>query len=169
MNLKKGFTLIELLVVIAIIGILSSVVLASLNSARGKGADAAIKANLNGIRSQAELYYETLNPPSYAAAAFATTTAAGCTGASAGVFSDPNIKAAITTAAANAGTANIAGGTGVSIACGAATANSTYWMVAVPLKSDSSKVFCVTSAGQAKEVNASAMTAAAAFTMNACQ
>jgi type IV pilus assembly protein PilA len=57
-NANRGFTLIELLVVIAIIGILSSVVLASLNTARGKGADAAIKANLANARAQAELFYD---------------------------------------------------------------------------------------------------------------
>jgi len=57
--MKKGFTLIELLVVIAIIGILSAVVLASLNTARSKGADAAVKSNLNNIRAQAELVYDT--------------------------------------------------------------------------------------------------------------
>jgi prepilin-type N-terminal cleavage/methylation domain-containing protein len=63
MNLrnKEGFTLIELLVVIAIIGILSSVVLASLNTARDKGADAAGKANLNNARAQAELFYDNGN------------------------------------------------------------------------------------------------------------
>ena len=55
---ENGFTLIELLVVIAIIGILSSIVLASLNSARDKGANAAVKADLNGIRSQAEIVYD---------------------------------------------------------------------------------------------------------------
>ena len=58
-TIQQGFTLIELLVVIAIIGILSSVVLASLNTARAKGADAAVKSNLNNMRAQAELFYDT--------------------------------------------------------------------------------------------------------------
>jgi prepilin-type N-terminal cleavage/methylation domain-containing protein len=55
----RGFTLIELLVVISIIGLLSSVVLSSLNSARSKARDALRMAQLNEIRSGIELYYET--------------------------------------------------------------------------------------------------------------
>lgn len=59
-NLKnKGFTLIELLVVIAIIGILSSVVLSDLSTARSKGGDAAIKQTLAGVKTQAQLYNTT--------------------------------------------------------------------------------------------------------------
>ncbi|HWH07033.1 MAG TPA: prepilin-type N-terminal cleavage/methylation domain-containing protein [Candidatus Paceibacterota bacterium] len=54
----RGFTLIELLVVIAIIGILSSVVLVSLNSARMKARDTRRIADLNQIRLALELYYD---------------------------------------------------------------------------------------------------------------
>lgn len=55
---RRGFTLIELLVVIAIIGILSSVVLASLNSARKKGRDAARVAAIKQLQLALELYYD---------------------------------------------------------------------------------------------------------------
>jgi general secretion pathway protein G len=54
----RGFTLIELLVVIAIIGILSSVVLASLNSARQKGRDTRRIADIKQLQLALELSYD---------------------------------------------------------------------------------------------------------------
>ena len=56
-NNSRGFTLIELLVVIAIIGILSSVVLASLNGARLKARTTRSIADLNQLRTALEMYY----------------------------------------------------------------------------------------------------------------
>ena len=53
---SKGFTLIELLVVIAIIGLLSSVVLASLETARAKSRDASRFSSLISIRNALELF-----------------------------------------------------------------------------------------------------------------
>jgi prepilin-type N-terminal cleavage/methylation domain-containing protein len=53
---NKGFTLIELLVVISIIGLLSTVVLASLNTARARARDAKRAQELVQIRNALELY-----------------------------------------------------------------------------------------------------------------
>ncbi len=57
----KGFTLIELLVVIAIIGVLVTIVLASLNSARTKGQDAVRIADVKSLEAALELYYNDNN------------------------------------------------------------------------------------------------------------
>ncbi len=56
---SRGFTLIELLVVIAIIGLLSSVVLASLNRARSKARDARRIQDIKQLMTALELYYDT--------------------------------------------------------------------------------------------------------------
>jgi general secretion pathway protein G len=70
MKNNRGFTLIELLVVIAIIGILSSVVLASLNSARTKSRDAKRLSDIKQLQLALELAFDSGNTyPTQATAA----------------------------------------------------------------------------------------------------
>ncbi|MBI3572361.1 type II secretion system protein [Candidatus Kaiserbacteria bacterium] len=104
MKARKGFTLIELLVVIAIIGILSAVVLASLNTARTKGSDAGVKANLDTVATQAALFL-TNNNNSYGVfndGSGAPTTCPAPNAAGAAVFHDTTIENAIAAAALDA-------------------------------------------------------------------
>ena len=151
---SKGFTLIELLVVIAIIGMLSSVVLVSLNSARGKGADVAIKANLSGVRTQAEVYYDING--SYGTGI--VVSAACPTSGSSMFFVDPVIVGQIAQAR------SLNGGVLANTACAANTGIYVSWAVAASLKSDVAKAFCVDSRGVAKEYTG---TAIAAITVSA--
>ncbi|KKW19584.1 MAG: hypothetical protein UY63_C0010G0018 [Parcubacteria group bacterium GW2011_GWA2_51_10] len=64
---QRGFTLIELLVVIAIIGMLSSIVLASVNSARAKARDVRKQADFKSISTALAFYYDKYAsmPPNY--------------------------------------------------------------------------------------------------------
>jgi prepilin-type N-terminal cleavage/methylation domain-containing protein len=136
---KKGFTLIELLVVIAIIGILASVVLASLNSARAKGADAAIKSGLANARAQAELYYDA-NNNSYSGVC---TVSGGISTMIAGAASAYGATVVVSTSTVQAA------GTAVCHDGGAG------WAASVPLKtSNGASYWCVDNAGKSASTSA---------------
>lgn len=150
---KKGFTLIELLVVIAIIGILASVVLASLNTARAKGADAAIKANLANTRAQAELGYDSegcYNDGGAADCTFVAVTGS-CTTGTEDVFSNATIASAIVAAETASGT---------TASC-YQLANGGAWSISVALKQTAvvgtgTDYWCVDSAGSSKAIDVTA-------------
>ncbi len=144
----RGFTLIELLVVIAIIGILSSIILVSLNQARLKGQDAKVMEQLQGLRSGAELYYSDHNH--YGVGAFAGVT---CTG---GMWS--NTVAGIGNLVAAANYYNTVAplcatdGTGTAGDTPSSGNNgATAWAAWHALNDTTNGFFCVDSTGQSKK------------------
>jgi prepilin-type N-terminal cleavage/methylation domain-containing protein len=92
---SKGFTLIELLVVIAIIGILSSIVLASLQGARAKGRDARRVADIKQLQLALELYYDA-NSAYPATIGFGASSPLVSNGYISVIPSDPSVTPACT-------------------------------------------------------------------------
>ena len=138
-----GFTLIELLVVVAIISILASIVLVSLGASRNKGGDAAVKTNLNTIKSQAELFYSN-NSDSFlpsVGTVFNINTCPSYDPLGSNMFSKDKVMASVITEA-------VVRGSGQSSCYN----SSIYWAVAISLKTDANTSWCIDSGGNSKQI-----------------
>jgi prepilin-type N-terminal cleavage/methylation domain-containing protein len=143
---QGGFTLIELLVVVIIIGILASIVIASLNDARKKGNDKAIMTNMKNAQNQAEINYHTrtTNPSTYVGICSISGTAGGAKN----IY--PMIEAASKAAGLN-------GVVNTSYAVAGSTTTATChvnggggaWAAEVPLFEGTNQMWCIDSLGKA--------------------
>ncbi len=149
-TLQRGFTLIELLVVIAIIGILSSIVLASLSSARNGGTNAAITSSLSNMRAQAELFAGENS------GVYHTTAGATINSCASGIFaatSTGGLKNLVTDLQLKAGATNVS-----------CTASSTVWVVRARLAGSPAGTACADSSGN----SVSSTTGSYSTTTGAC-
>lgn len=145
---RRGFTLIELLVVIAIIGILSSVVLASLNSARKKGRDSRRIADIKQLQLALELYYDAngaypatvststvvtsgyistipLDPSNGASYSYMPYAATGSAGTCSGYHIGASLETSGHTGLANDADVSLTAGTGVTVPSGTVACTAT--------------------------------------------
>ncbi len=132
----RGFTLIELLVVIAIIGILSTVVLASLGVAKSKGSTAGVRSSLTQLRTEVNLYVNDNGN-------YGTALAGGNCSAASTVFTSPKAGAIITA---------MQGITGYTASCYNTINNPLAWALTTRMKPDGSgnDYICTDSVGALK-------------------
>lgn len=149
-NKLQGFTLIELLVVITIIGILASIVVVNLNSARGKGQDTAIKEQMSQIRAQSSLYYDDNYGYSKSGQSQSPLDGVNCTDNNNPdtFFADPDFQRSAQAIQRNSGEIP----TCYMTASNDATSPSQSWAMTAKLKTSTNK-WCVDSYGSAFEVS----------------
>lgn len=147
-SLKFGFTLIELLVVISIIGLVSSIALASVKTARDRAADSAIRSDLLAVRTQAQIYFSQFN--SYTTS-FTLENVGQCTLPVPGVLTDLKVSAAMLAA----GNASSGGGIGATFCM----ANTVAYVVAAPLRTNPARAWCVDYLNNSLEVATSFLAA----------
>ena len=146
-----GFTLIELLVVIAIIGVLSAVVLGSLNSARNRSADSSIQATIVQVRAQSEIFYDTHK--NYGAVAndgsgnpIQCDTALTVVGS---LFNDSTVSRQINEEQV------VSGAPWTEMMCvSVGVGNAEDWALSIPFKSSASRHWCIDNKGSSKEIPA---------------
>ncbi len=135
----KGFTLIELLVVIAIIGILSSIVLASLSTTRSKAKDTSAQGSLSSVRTAAEVYYGGTGNGSYGTAGSGAVSSTGTVSpAFSGACADTDVAKLVTASAAQAG---------ASATCAVGLSGSTYVTFVKLTNNIATETYCVDSNG----------------------
>jgi len=172
-NRKGGFTLIELLVVIAIIGILSSIVLVSLNSARQKGKDTHVIADIQQFRTQLESDAAGNYNNSFTWSAGTTLTFGGTSATYQQLFTDLNNNSASSVASttiANGGSpaakaqlvvvagTGTGGTTAITVTAGAISAATPVTAYALYGYTSVGSYFCIDSTGKTNQAAAAATT-----------
>lgn len=152
---KKGFTLIELLVVFMIIGVLATLVLATLSNAKSKGQDGAVKSNLKNAITQAEIFYNTNT-------AVPNTYTDFCTN-SGSVGGAQTVALYMAEAAKAAGLASYVLNTTGTASTATCNDSASAWAAEVPLRT-SGQMWCIDSTGTSKQETGSSLGASNDYT-----
>ena len=137
----RGFTLIELLVVISIIGMLASIVLVSLRSAKDKAADARIQEDMLQVRNEIALYQNN-NSTFFSGGDGPAACSLFYSNYQQEIFLDQNIIRSINDALLQSGK---------SLGDAECSAGLAFFVISVPLKSDPvNKAWCVDSQSASK-------------------